>query len=236
MHKSKIIVLLIIIMFNTKIYALQAKAVKDNQTVFVEISTTEPSRIFVQGDRITKTRGVDGLYDVKSDDTGGEIYIQPNPAFQNKAFNLFITTEQGHHYTLFMKPLGIPAQTIKLKPLSPSAEIAKHWEVNSPYSDVLIKLVRDMRNDDLPEGYAVIDLGKVKPKLLPSGLSMQLLKIYNGNHLEGEVWRLKNDGRNTLTIKPREFYNDDTRSVSLIDENLNCGEETILYRVVSRGN
>ena len=42
-------------------YAFQTKSVKDNQTVFVRISSVEPSRIFVSGDRISKTRGMDGV-------------------------------------------------------------------------------------------------------------------------------------------------------------------------------
>jgi conjugal transfer pilus assembly protein TraK len=216
-------------------YALQTKPVKDNQTVFVKISSTEPSRIFVSGDRISKTRGMDGVYDLKKDDSLGEVFIQPSPSFQHKPFNLFVTTEQGHHYTLLLNPMGIPAETIELKPLSPSALLASRWERSSPYSDVLINLMHDMTNNNKPEGYAVIDLGKVKPKKLDNCLTMQLLTIYRGNHLQGEIWKLKNDGRGTIRLNPRQFYVDDARALSLNDESLDAGAETLLYRVVSHG-
>ena len=163
------------------------------------------------------------------------MFIQPSPNFQHKPFNLFVTTEQGHHYTLLLNPMSVPAETIELKPLSPSVLLASRWERSSPYSEVLIDLMRDMTNDTKPEGYAVSDLGKVKPKKLSHGLTMQLLRIYRGNHLEGEIWKLTNEGKETLRLHPRQFYADDVRAVSLVTESLGVDDETILYRVVSHG-
>jgi len=164
-------------------FALQVKPVKDNQTVMVKVSAKELSRVFVSGDRILNVRGLDGAYELKRDDNLGEIYVQPTIYYQHKAFNLFITTEKGHTYNLFLTPLDVPAESIEIKPQSPSLKLADRWEKNSPYGQTIIELMGYMSNGDHPEGYAVVSLGKIKPKKLASCLTMQLLTIYRGNHL-----------------------------------------------------
>lgn len=223
---------IIIIMSCSTAEALQVRSIKDNQTALIKISSKEQSRIFVHGDRILVVRGLDGAYDLKKDDKLGDIYIQPTPYYQHKVFNLFVTTEQGHTYNLLATPLEIPAETIELKPLSPSLSIAEHWEKNSPYAQTLINLINAMVNATNPEGYAVVNLGKVKPKKLPTCLTMRLLTIYRGNHLQGEIWLIKNEAKNSIYVHPRDFYQDNILAESLQEETLNPGDETILYRVV----
>jgi type-F conjugative transfer system secretin TraK len=215
--------------------ALQIKAVKDNQTVMVKVSSNEPSRIFVAEDRISKVHGIEGAYDINKDENNGEIFIQPTPPYQHKVINLFISTEFGHSYTILLSPMDIPAENIELKPLSPAMKQADHWEKNAPYVQTLINLMNAMVDDEEPEGYAVVEQGASKSKKLPSGLTMRLLTIYQGNHLQGEIWEIKNESRNIMHLHPREFVQENTLSSSIEDEVLNCGDETFLYRVMSHG-
>src|SRR5580700_7745977 len=84
--------------------ALQVKSAKDNETVFFKISEKEYSRIFVASDRIVSVKGRNSLYEIKEfkgqhDD--GTLYIRPIALYPKKPFSIFITTEQGHHFTLF---------------------------------------------------------------------------------------------------------------------------------------
>src|SRR5580658_6668200 len=129
-----------IFMFTLQIYpifAMQVKAVKDNEKVDATISARELSRIFVSGDRIQSTRGLNGAYELMKDENQGSIFIKPAPFYQHHGFNLFVTTEQGHTYNLFLTPKNFPAETIELKPLSPSRLLAERWEKNLPYVDTL---------------------------------------------------------------------------------------------------
>lgn len=231
MRNSILFFILLIVLGTQPLYALQVKAVKDNQTIAVKISAKELSRIFVSGDRIQSTRGMNGAYELIKDENLGVVFIKASPFYLHKPFNLFVTTELGHTYNLLLTPMDIPAETIELKPLSPSL-LASRWERNSPYIETLIHLMNNMVNEVKPEGYTVIDLGEVKPKKFSSGLTMQLVTLYRGNHLQGEIWRLINKSPSTLYLKPREFFQDNTRAISLEDERLNCGDETYLYRVV----
>ena len=235
MRNFTLVFVLIYILGATTSFALQIKAIKDNQTVSAKISAKELTRIFVSGDRIQSTRGVNGAYELIKDEKLGAVFIKSAPFYLHKPFNLFVTTELGHTYNLLLTPMDIPAENIELKPLSPSMIVASRWERNSPYLETLIRLMNNMANEIKPEGYAVIDLPNIKPKRLPSGLTMQLVTIYRGSHLQGEIWRLKNTCRNTLYLKPREFFQDNVRAISLENETLRCFEETYLYRVVDHG-
>ncbi|GEM_PF-1523181 len=218
--------------------ALQVKAVKDNTTVSFKISTKDYSRIFVAGDRILSVKGRNNLYEIKEfkgkfDE--GVLYIRPTAMYPKKLFSIFLTTEQGHHFTLLLGPMNVPAENIEIQPITATKSMASQWEQNLPYSQNIIDLMRYMRNATHPEGYAVINLGKVKPKQIGGGLSMQLLTLYRGGFLQGEIWKLKNESGHTLCLHPREFFQDNVRASSVIDETLEKGNETILYRVVSHG-
>jgi type-F conjugative transfer system secretin TraK len=237
MHKQiRIIIFIFISLIHSSAFALQVKAAKDNETLFYKISTKEFSRIFVSGDRIISIKGKNDSYELKEFNgkyDQGVLYLKPTPFYQRKPFSVFVTTEQGHTYTLFLNSMDIPAENIEIKPISASKRIATHWETNQSYSQLIIELMRQMVKEQQPEGYAVIPLGSVKPKKLSSGLTMQLLTVYRGSYLEGEIWRIKNNTKNLIHLLPREFYQDNVRAASLIDETLNCGDETILYRVIS---
>lgn len=217
-------------------YALQVKSAKDNETLSFKISDKEYSRIFVSGDRIVSVKGRSNLYEIKefkSKYDDGVLYIRPSPYSDRHSFSIFITTEQGHHFTLLLAWLGIPSENIEIKPLSASKIIATRWENNLPYTQGIVELMRYMENRAHPEGYAVISMGVVKPKKMPGGLTMQLLTLYRGGFLQGEIWKLKNVSGHTLYFHPREFYQHNVRAASLVDESLKNRDETILYRIVS---
>ncbi|MCW5584251.1 MAG: hypothetical protein KIT56_10355, partial [Gammaproteobacteria bacterium] len=61
----KIFLLLISLSGFTNSFALQAKAAKDNETLFFKISAREFTRIFVTGDRIISVKGKDNTYEIK---------------------------------------------------------------------------------------------------------------------------------------------------------------------------
>jgi len=216
-------------------HAAQIKAAKDNQTILVNISAKQPTRIFVLGDRIIKTYGIEGAYEINKDENKGEIFVQPTLAYQQKTISLFIATEHGHSYTLSLIPTDSPAENIELKPISPARQYANRWERNSPYVQTLINLINAMVEEKRPEGYAVIDMGEGKARKLSSGLTLQLLTIYRGDHLQSEIWLLKNCSKKTRLLHAKEFSQKNTRAISFEDEVVESGDEIYLYRVVDHG-
>jgi len=222
----------------TSAHALQVKAAKDNETLLFIISAKDYSKILVTGDRIISVKGKNHLYEVKEfkgQHDEGVLYLRPT--FPQKKFSLFITTVQGHHFTLFLQTMDTPAETIEIKPLSSAKTIATQWEANLPYTQKMLELMRAMVSETQPEGYAVIELKKAKPTkkgkgLASKGLGMQLVTLYRGGFLQGEVWKLKNEIGHTLYLHPRQFYHNKVRASSLGNETLRKSEETMLYRIV----
>jgi conjugal transfer pilus assembly protein TraK len=219
----------------TSICANQIKSVKDNQMVPLKISATELSRIFVTDDRIQSVRGLNGTYELTKDESNGVIYIKPIPHQQQKSFNIFITTELGHTYNLFLTPMHIPAESVELKPLTPAFAKAKKWEENSPYIEKLVQLIHNMVNNLKPAGYAIINIENNKPIKISANVSMQLIILYRGKHLQGEIWVLTNTSKTKQYLSAKYFFQKNTRAISLDNEVLNKNEIGYLYRVVSHG-
>ena len=230
---KKIIIIFIGLSIHCQTFALQVKSVKDNQSVSAKISTKELSRIFVSGDRIQATRGINGTYELMKDEQQGMVFIKPTSFYGNRPFNLFVTTEHGHTYNLLLIPRNIPAESIQLKPLSPSIRLADRWEKNSPYVDMLIQLINSMVNEKRPDGYAVIPVrGEV---IRYQEFTMQLVMVYRGNHLQGEIWCIKNCTKKSLYLKPNQFFQSNARAIALESEMLTVADETYLYKVNNHG-
>ncbi len=224
--------ILFCMLYATASFALQTKAMRDNQTALIKVSAKELTRIFVEGDRIQSARGLDGNYQLTKDEAQGAIFIKPN---QSRPFNLFLTTEAGHNYTLLLTPIDIPSEVIQIKPLSPVKAKAEPWEKNTPYSDAIIQLMKTMVSAaPLPDGYALIHVNANKPKKLHLGITVQLKTIYQGNELQGEIWQVKNRHCRSMTLKKSDFYRPHVRAIALKNNVVsNCGS-TYLYRVVGR--
>jgi type-F conjugative transfer system secretin TraK len=213
-------------------FAEQVKLATDNQIIHAKVSAKELTHIYVDGDRIANIRGLDGAYELKKDEAQASIFIQPTPAYQQKSFNLFLTTELGHTYPLLLTSIDIPGESIKLKPITPAKAAAERWEMSSSYEQTLVDLIAEMANGSRPEGYAVVAIGKVLPSQ-PGVLKTVLRYRYLGKHLQGQVLKIINTGNVPIHLTERQFYTDNTRALSLMDDDLEPKQVTYLYRVVN---
>lgn len=105
-------------------FAMQVKKVNDNDAVPALISSVDVNRIFIKGDRIKSMKGIKGAYTHENDEEHGEVYLQPTSLFQNHAFSVLLTTENGHHITLLLTPTSSPSQTVMVV-LPENKKIAK---------------------------------------------------------------------------------------------------------------
>jgi type-F conjugative transfer system secretin TraK len=212
-------------------FALQTISIADNQTKNITIAANELTRIFIKEDRIQNVRGLEGAYILTKDTALGQIYIKPTPPYQAKPFNLFITTEKGQNFNLFIVAAGIPGQDIELKSTTPSKE-AELWEVNSEYSQILVKLIVSMANSEAPAGYSVIYPDK-KTKVIKYGnLTLKLQKRYLGKHLYGEVFLIQNNRCHPVTVEEKMFYQNGARAIALLNLTIPAEGQTMLFRVM----
>jgi type-F conjugative transfer system secretin TraK len=230
MHKF-IILLLVFISLPT--YAFHAVPLKDNETAKLTLSSKSLNRIFVTGDRIVETYGMEGAFKIEKDEQEGSIYLIPASHAKTQSFNLFIKTENGHNYSLYLTPAEIESKTIGIKPLSPAKIQAKRWEMNSPYAHVLLNLINDMAKGKSPEGYESIPLEKEnhQREQLRYPLASELMSIYRGEHLEGQVWRVINKGNKTIYLNPKNFHDESFLAASFDKKIIKQNETTTLYWV-----
>lgn len=214
-------------------FSYQSKTVKDHETASFYVSSHDYSRIFVTGDRITSVKGQGSLYDVQEfkDSEDGVLFVRPRAATDQ--FTIFISTELNHHFTLRLSVKNIGADSIEIKPLTPVAQLASKWETNGHYTQSLVNLLKVMVNKGEAPGYALLHMVKTKPVDLKSGLSMQLLKVYRGSALQGEVWLIMNRTKDLINIRGEQFYREKVRAISIAKEKLLGNEQTFLYRITS---
>ncbi|CAM4391389.1 MAG: hypothetical protein LEGION0398_MBIBDBAK_00177 [Legionellaceae bacterium] len=215
----------------TASHAEQVKWASDNKTVFLKASATELTHIYVEGDKISQVRGIDGAYQLKQEATDGSIFVQPTFGYQDKSFTLFLTTQGGHTYPLLLTTAKIPAESIRLKPLTPSKKAASRWEQESAYEKTLLRLITALQNGKTPEGY--IRVNENKEKNVRVSFTLQLIASLKGDKLVGNVYKITNTEKYPVTLDERQFYTQDTRAISLDNLALAPFSEGLLYTVVS---
>jgi conjugal transfer pilus assembly protein TraK len=227
--------LLIIMMFCMMqgAYALQIKSVIDNETTSVKVSSSDVTRIFVEGDRIKSVKGLKGAYTRENDEKNGEIYIQPSALFQNRSFTMLINTEQGRHFTLLFHPTASPSESLMLVPKGVGRLRAARFETVSSYDSTLIHLIRHMKNGTLPEGYAVHQVGDTTVYQGGNRYRLTLRTVYEGLRLKGEVFTIKNELKTPIMLDERTFYKPGARAISLDRLAVPAKEMIHLYRVMN---
>jgi conjugal transfer pilus assembly protein TraK len=221
--------------FTTNAMALQVKSAHDSQTLLFKISAKEYTRVAVRDDRIVSVKGRSSAFETRQfGSEGGDdgvVYLRAM-AGSVRPFSLFIATESGRHYTLMLNVSDLPAENIKIVPVSAVTEKARHWERSSPYTDTIVNLVRAMHTDTPPDGYARINMGRTKPQRMQAGFSARLQTVFRGDHLQGEIWTLQNDSGQTVSNYPQRFMHGNVRAISITDESIPPHGMTRLYRIV----
>lgn len=229
MRKSNLFYLLFLL-FSQNTVALQSVPIGDNQTKGITISSNELSRIFVKDDRIQNVRGLEGAYLLTKDTIQGQVYVKPTTPYQNKPFNLFVTTEKGRNFNLMVKATSSIGQDIELKPTTPSLE---PWEKNSDYSQVLVRLIGGMINNEAPSGYTIVYPPKKLKAIKYDNFTVALQKKYLGRQLSGEVLVITNRCNERINLTEALFYHPLTRAVTIIDPAIPARGQTMVFRVES---
>lgn len=212
-------------------FAMQIRPVKDNTTIKVKISSEVLNRIYVVDDRINEVYGMEGTYKLQKDEEQGSIFILPEAEYKHRNLNLFIKTELGRHYALRLEPSEIDAQTIAIRSLTPNRKEASAWEISSSYEESLINFIKNMSLEVPPDGYSEIPMGSSQPERKIGILTFKLLNIYRGHRLEGQVWQVKNTGKETVQLNPEHFRDKRVKAAAFGKQVLRCNETTLLYWV-----
>lgn len=212
--------------------AQQSFKVKDGDTVAVDISARELTRIAVAKEgRLDSVFGAAGTIEVQPDIERGEVFIRPLPNAP-AVLSFFARDDTGGTYTIVATQRNIPSQTIMLDPARRQLHMQGAQRDRSvPIVDRVKLLMKGMANNEDLEGYYREDVDQVVP--LWHETKIRLQHYYETLDLFGEVYSLENVSPNAMTFHESEFmdFGDKVLAVALESLALEPGERTRLYVV-----
>jgi len=231
--RNKIAKLLTVILAFTSFPLLAAQTfnVKDGGTVTINISTNELSRVTIGGaGRIDKVWGTAGVLEIQPDKEKGEIFIRPTQAAP-PALSFFIRDDLGATYTLVATHSDIPSETIILTPKGRHKSVAGTNQRVQPHIEMVKHLVKSMALGNDLEAYSVEDFQQDVP--LWNETQIVLKRVYQGIHLVGEIYTIKNISTEEILFQESEFldFGSNVQAVALDDLDIAPGEATQLYVV-----
>lgn len=229
--------------------ALQTYPLVDHQKTELKISQTELNRIAVSGDRIQQVFGAEGLFDVQTDDEGGQIFLKLNSEIHipnSKSITVTLITEDGLTQDLKLTPQPIDSQSILFKPYvkgpadeSQLAEEAKEIQGHpkSVHTHSLLTLMKAMVRNEEIVGFtktACEDSSSMVPKAEAlENVEIECLSTYLGERLQGRRYSIINQGTTPVHLKEEDFAGPEDLALTLAKSTLHP-QETITFYVISR--
>lgn len=241
-------------------HALQMLEARDGATVQAAIALKEPTRIKVEGAKITDAFGnihssncrakAEGAANaaaappainpigeivIQCDEDKGELYVKPiGPG--NKPINLFVSTAE-QTYTLVLRRADMPADTIVIRDRTPRREAAGNGEraARTPGHVRAVKaMLRAMAGERLPQDVRVQEVGR--EVALWQEARFTLVRSYEGRALAGEAYLLTNVSEQPMVLTETEFDREGVLGVSVEHHNLRPGESTNVFVIRANGN
>lgn len=186
------------------------------------VSRHEPNLVTVDGRKIRRIYGAEGLFTVKPEPDTGAAWIKP--ISDKPMMSAYITDEEGQHYKLLLKVEDVPAETIIVKGRGVSRS-----------SSLLMSNKNEPRNDDILNTTIALfnGAGDSKHDTIPlwKGTRFELVKVVELRGIRGETYILTNISDNQIIMDEREFYRNGVQSVTIESSTLEAGQSTRIFIV-----
>lgn len=200
----------------------------------VVLSNTNPNKVIVDGELITRISGPAGAYDSNTTATDdGALIFSPLTA-QN--FTVFLETAKGASLSINVQPKPVTGRTVRFTPISPPTrknDDAKAWEEGQTYEKTLVALSRSILKGDVPEDYTEYPVSRMTAYSPDVPVQLTAERQYVGSHLRVVRYRLKNPGYITMNLRERDFYKKNVRAVMLTTHELYAGGEGYAWVIFS---
>jgi conjugal transfer pilus assembly protein TraK len=217
-------------------HAITTLEMRDGASATAKLSIKDPTRIRVEGARITDVRGsvirtkdnTAGLLSVSLDEDKGELYLQPVGARGlPPATSIFVSTATTT-YTLVLVPMDIPADTIAIQDrglafAAPNKRLPGHERE-------LITLLKTVATQASPPALHVVTVNR--PVRLWDEARFVLEQRYEGHpRWTVEVFELTNLTASPMVLDEREFLTEGVAAVAL-EQTILAPGEAVPVRVV----
>lgn len=223
--------LAILLSFASAAQALQIVEVADGETVPIQVSSRELTRIgLADGGRLVRVWGSPEAMQVEADPEAGQVFLRLPPGEAHRPFSFFVRDNAGATYTLLAAPVDRPAETVLIRPKGGTDKKQREADLSLPYIERIQRLIRDLVQGSVPPGYE--PQYHDTPVPLGPDVSLRLRTRYRGDRT-AEVYRLENASETELTLDERAIGGlaRDIQAVTILDHRLAPGAATTLYLV-----
>ncbi len=209
--------------------ALQFRDAVDGQSILVQVSIKEPSRVVVEGQPIRAATADEDALAVHRDekDPQGHVFVRPKDPSRHAT--LFISTDTGA-YSLLLQPADIPAETIVLRDRARRAP--PKLEQAASRVKAAKSLLLAMARDQLPPGFDLKEHGR--QYALWKEVHFTLERAWQGASFVGERWNLANISTSRVTVVEQEFFKEGVVAVAVVAMNIDPGQATTVFIVRER--
>lgn len=187
------------------------------------VSRNEPNLLKVDGRKIKRVYGTEGMFTVTPEQDTGVAWLKPTT--DKPLMSIFITDDTGQHYKLLLKVEDIPAETIIIRDRKGHAQQSRGIK-NEPRNEEILSTIMALHDGE----------GDPKSELIPlwKGIKFELVRILDLRGLRGEAYRLTNTSDKQVVMDEREFYRDGVQAVAIEKIVLETGDSTAVF-VLSEG-
>ncbi|MGR5367912.1 type-F conjugative transfer system secretin TraK [Photobacterium damselae] len=215
----------------------------DNETVPLTLSSLDINRLVVKHDRITSVTCPTGFCTLPMNGAGDDTAAPSDPQGASliginvqEPFTLYVTTEKGHSFGAFVRPMAVPAVTTVFVSMERDTRKASAFEKRSPYTQMLATLVKHMIRETTPEGYTVTPIAATSSShaINQAGLTITPKTQYQGEHFTGVVYTVTNKTGQARSLVSTSFYRPGVKAVSFSSYTLLPHSSVLMYQVTGQ--
>lgn len=203
-------------------FALNKEYFRDNTDVAITLSSSNYNRLHVENDKIIKAYFPEDSMLIKNDEDGSLYVISK----EQSQFTIFLTTENGHHFSATISADDSLGKTIEFIPVvvkKPSLPAIKPKIEKS-------SLLKDMMSNRVSLNFAKKrHFGKAIR--LSKGLTLIPKITYQNSKLIGEVFEIYNGAKQNILLQENDFKTNLTKEIHINKSVLEPYQKTMLYLV-----
>ena len=187
------------------------------ETATAIVSRHEPNLITVNGRKIRRIFGAEGLFTVSPEPDTGAAWVKPTT--DKPMFTIYVTDEDGQHYKVLLKVEDVPSETVVLQGRGVNNPALS--QKNEPRNDDIINTTMSMYSGD----------GDVKEETIPlwKGTKFQLKREVDLHGIRGEAYLLTNTSSKQMVMTEQEFYRKGVESITIEKPILDPGQSTRIF-------
>lgn len=213
-------------------FAAQMLIPKGDETLSALISSSEPTLVRLEGQRIRRVFGADGEFSIVPDADAGTAYIRPTT--EKQAITVYVADHGGNTYKVLLAISNAPADPIVIKSLPPrSTAKGKITGRDIPRTQAIKRMIVALEADD-SLGFEANTSNQVIP--LWNEAMFVLRKAIDAGSIKGERYLLTNISKQPMVIDEREFYRRGVVAVAVAKPNLLPGQTTEVDVVTEGGD